>query len=78
VEAEILKVILFIYFYRSVHYYKIRMGMEIVTFFRNQEVKPLQMCTTITWSSTIFDVSSQYELFDIGKYNNRYNKTWHM
>jgi hypothetical protein len=49
------------------------MGMEIVTF-RNQEMKPSQKCATITWSNTIFEVSSLYKLFNIIKYNERYNK----
>jgi len=35
----------------------------------NQEVKPTQRCTTIMWSSTIFEFSTQYELFSIIKYN---------
>jgi hypothetical protein len=42
--------------------------------FRNQEMKPSQKCTTITWFSTIFEVSSQYKLFNIIKCNKRYNK----
>jgi hypothetical protein len=42
--------------------------------FRNQEVKQSQKCTTITWSSTIFEVSSQYKLFNIIKYNKKNNK----
>jgi len=37
--------------------------------FGNQEVKPTQRCTTITWSSTMFEVSTQYELFNIITYN---------
>jgi hypothetical protein len=32
-------------------------------------VKPTQKCTVITWSSTVFDVSAQYELFSMIKYN---------
>jgi len=50
------------------------MDMEIITFFRNQEVKPSQKCTTITWSSTMFGVSSQYELFNIIKEIIKFNK----
>ena len=37
--------------------------------FGNQEVKPTQRCTTIMWSSTMFEVSTQYKLFNITKYN---------
>ena len=47
--------------------------MEIVTFLETRS-EISQKCTTITWSSTIFAVSSQYELFNIIKYNERYNK----
>jgi len=34
-----------------------------------QVVKPTQRCTTIMWSSTVFEVSTQYKLFNIIKYN---------
>jgi len=43
--------------------------MEIVILFSNQEVKPTQRFTTIMWSSTMFEVSTQHELFSIIKYN---------
>jgi len=37
--------------------------------FGNQEVKPTRSCTTFMWSSTMFEVSAQYELFSIIKYD---------
>jgi hypothetical protein len=39
-------------------------------------VKPSQNYTTMTWPSTIFKVSSQYELFNIVKYNKRQFDWW--
>jgi len=44
-------------------------GHENGHIFGNEEVKPTQRCTTIMWSSTMFEVSTQYELFSIVKYN---------
>jgi len=45
------------------------MDMEILIFFGNQEVKPTQRCTTIMWASTMFEVSTEYKLFGVIKYN---------
>ena len=43
--------------------------MEIVTFLGIKKVKPTQKRTTITWSSAVFDVLAQYELFSMIKYS---------
>jgi len=32
-------------------------------------VKPTQKCTTVIWCNKIFDISAQYELFRMIKYN---------
>jgi len=41
------------------------MGMEIVTFLEIRKWKPIQKCKTIKWSSKIFGISSQYEIFSM-------------
>ena len=46
--------------------------MEIVTFWGNQGVNPLQKCTTITIFSAIFKVLAQHKLVSIIKYNKNY------
>ena len=54
-------------FHRSVQEYKIPYGYGNSHIFRNQQVKPSQKCTTITWSNTVFDVSAKYKFFSMIK-----------